>query len=245
MIQTLETVEISKSYRGRRVVNDVSVHVSRGEIVGLLGPNGAGKTTSFYMVVGLISPDSGKVMLDGVDLTGMPMFQRAQHGISYLPQEASVFRKLSVEDNLMAILQTRRLTSGERREKMNKLIDQMGLETVRRSKGFQLSGGERRRVEIARSLAIEPSFLLLDEPFSGIDPIQVLELQRIILDLKRDGLGILVTDHNVRETLTVTDRAYIINAGKIFRTGSPDNLAQDPEVKRVYLGESFSFNWPQ
>jgi len=244
-MQTLETVEISKSYRGRRVVNDVSVHVSRGEIVGLLGPNGAGKTTSFYMVVGLISPDSGKVLLDGVDLTGMPMFQRAQHGISYLPQEASVFRKLSVEENLMAILQTRRLTNTERREKMNNLIDQMGLETVRRSKGFQLSGGERRRVEIARSLAIEPSFLLLDEPFSGIDPIQVLELQRIILDLKRDGLGILVTDHNVRETLTVTDRAYIINAGKIFRTGSPDDLAQDSEVKRVYLGESFSFNWPQ
>jgi lipopolysaccharide export system ATP-binding protein len=245
MIQTLETVEISKSYRGRRVVNDVSVHVSRGEIVGLLGPNGAGKTTSFYIVVGLIGPDSGKVLLDGADLTGMPMFQRAQHGISYLPQEASVFRKLSVEDNLMAILQTRRLTNGERREKMNHLIDQMGLETVRRSKGFQLSGGERRRVEIARSLAIEPSFLLLDEPFSGIDPIQVLELQRIILDLKRDGLGILVTDHNVRETLSVTDRAYIINAGKIFRTGSPDDLAQDTEVKRVYLGESFSFNWPQ
>jgi lipopolysaccharide export system ATP-binding protein len=244
-MQTLETVEISKSYRGRRVVNDVSVHVSRGEIVGLLGPNGAGKTTSFYMVVGLISPDSGRVLLDGIDLTGMPMFQRAQHGISYLPQEASVFRKLSVEDNLMAILQTRRMTNGERRDKMNSLIEQMGLETVRRSKGFQLSGGERRRVEIARSLAIDPSFLLLDEPFSGIDPIQVLELQRIILDLKRDGLGILVTDHNVRETLTVTDRAYIINNGKIFRTGSPDDLAQDTEVKRVYLGESFSFNWPQ
>jgi lipopolysaccharide export system ATP-binding protein len=244
-MQTLETVEISKSYRGRRVVNDVSVHVSRGEIVGLLGPNGAGKTTSFYMVVGLISPDSGRVLLDGIDLTGMPMFQRAQHGISYLPQEASVFRKLSVEDNLMAILQTRRMTNGQRRDKMNSLIDQMGLDTVRRSKGFQLSGGERRRVEIARSLAIEPSFLLLDEPFSGIDPIQVLELQRIILDLKRDGLGILVTDHNVRETLSVTDRAYIINAGKIFRTGSPDDLAQDTEVKRVYLGESFTFNWPQ
>jgi lipopolysaccharide export system ATP-binding protein len=244
-MQTLETVEISKSYRGRRVVNDVSVHVSRGEIVGLLGPNGAGKTTSFYMVVGLISPDSGKVLLDGKDLTGMPMFQRAQQGISYLPQEASVFRKLTVEDNLMAILQTRRMTNSQRRDKMNSLIDQMGLETVRRSKGFQLSGGERRRVEIARSLSIDPSFLLLDEPFSGIDPIQVLELQRIILDLKRDGLGILVTDHNVRETLTVTDRAYIINAGKIFRTGSPDDLAQDTEVKRVYLGESFSFNWPQ
>jgi lipopolysaccharide export system ATP-binding protein len=171
----------------------------------------------------------------------MPMFQRARHGISYLPQEASVFRKLTVEENLMAILQTRRMTSRERRDKMNNLIDQMGLGTVRRSKGFVLSGGERRRVEIARSLAIDPSFLLLDEPFSGIDPIQVLELQRIILKLKRDGLGILVTDHNVRETLSVTDRAYIINEGKIFRTGSPDELAQDPEVRRVYLGEAFSF----
>jgi lipopolysaccharide export system ATP-binding protein len=244
-MQTLETVEISKSYRGRRVVDDVSVDVKRGEIVGLLGPNGAGKTTSFYMVVGLISPDSGRVLLDGADLTDMPMFERARRGISYLPQEASVFRKLSVEDNLMAILQTRRMTGHDRRDKMNHLIDQMGLETVRRSKGFQLSGGERRRVEIARSLAIDPSFLLLDEPFSGIDPLQVLELQRIILDLKRDGLGILVTDHNVRETLTVTDRAYIIHAGKIFRTGSPDELAQDTEVKRVYLGESFSFNWPR
>jgi lipopolysaccharide export system ATP-binding protein len=243
-VKTLETIEISKSYRGRRVVDDVSVHVNLGEIVGLLGPNGAGKTTSFYMIVGLISPDSGKVVLDGVDLTGMPMFQRAQHGISYLPQEASVFRKLTVEENLMAILQTRRMTNTQRRDKRDHLIDQMGLGTVRRSKGFVLSGGERRRVEIARSLAIDPSFLLLDEPFSGIDPIQVLELQRIILDLKRDGLGILVTDHNVRETLSVTDRAYIINAGKIFRTGSPDMLAQDPEVKRVYLGESFTFNWP-
>jgi len=226
----LETVEISKSYRGRRVVNDVSVSVSRGEIVGLLGPNGAGKTTSFYMVVGLISPDSGKVLLDGVDLTGMPMFKRAQRGISYLPQEASVFRKLSVEENLMAILQTRRMSGRERREKMNRLIEQMGLETVRRSKGYVLSGGERRRVEIARSLAI--------------DPIQVLELQRIILDLKRDGLGILVTDHNVRETLSVTDRAYIINEGKIFRSGNPEKLANDPEVKRVYLGETFTFQFP-
>jgi lipopolysaccharide export system ATP-binding protein len=243
-MQTLETVEICKSYRGRRVVHDVSVKVCRGEIVGLLGPNGAGKTTSFYMVVGLISPDSGKVLMDGVDLTGMPMYQRARRGISYLPQEASVFRKLTVEENLMAILQTRRMTSRERRDKMNQLIDQMGLGTVRRSKGYTLSGGERRRVEIARSLAIEPSFLLLDEPFSGIDPIQVIELQQIVLDLKRDGLGILVTDHNVRETLSVTDRAYIINAGKIFRDGSPDQLAQDSEVKRVYLGESFSFNLP-
>ncbi len=237
----LETVEISKSYRGRRVVADVSLHVQRGEIVGLLGPNGAGKTTSFYMVVGLISPDSGKVLLDGKDLTDMAMFERARNGISYLPQEASVFRKLTVEENLMAILQTRRMTGRERREKMNHLIEQMGLETVRRSKGYVLSGGERRRVEIARSLAIDPSFLLLDEPFSGIDPIQVIELQKIILDLKRKGLGILVTDHNVRETLTVTDRAYIINAGKIFRSGSPDDLANDAEVRRVYLGESFNF----
>jgi lipopolysaccharide export system ATP-binding protein len=220
------------------------VEVSRGEIVGLLGPNGAGKTTSFYMVVGLISPDSGRVLLEGLDLTAMPMFQRARRGISYLPQEASVFRKLTVEQNLMAILQTRRMSGRERDEKMNSLIEQMGLETVRRSKGYVLSGGERRRVEIARSLAIDPRFLLLDEPFSGIDPIQVLELQRIILDLKRDGIGILVTDHNVRETLSVTDRAYIINAGKIFRSGSPDKLAQDPEVRRVYLGESFSFGLP-
>src|SRR3984957_12654494 len=242
-MRTLQTEDISKSYRGRKVVDNVSLWVKQGEVVGLLGPNGAGKTTSFYIVVGLISPDSGKVLLDGLDLTDMPMFERARRGISYLPQEASVFRKLSVEDNLMAILQTRRMTGHDRRDKMNHLIDQMGLETVRRSKGFQLSGGERRRVEIARSLAIDPSFLLLDEPFSGIDPLQVLELQRIILDLKRDGLGILVTDHNVRETLTVTDRAYIINAGKIFRSGSPDMLAQDQEVKRIYLGESFSFNW--
>ncbi len=239
MITTLETVEIAKSYRGRRVVNDVSLTVSRGEIVGLLGPNGAGKTTSFYMVVGLISPDSGKVLLDGRDITHVPMYQRANLGVSYLPQEASVFRKLTVEDNLMAILQTRRMTGRERREKMNRLIEEMGLTTVRRSKGYVLSGGERRRVEIARSLAIDPAFLLLDEPFSGIDPIQVLELQRIILDLRKSGIGILVTDHNVRETLSVTNRAYIINEGKIFMTGTPDQLANDPEVKRIYLGEGF------
>ena len=238
-MKTLETVEIAKSYRGRRVVNDVSLTVERGEIVGLLGPNGAGKTTSFYMVVGLISPDSGKVLLDGKDVTAVPMYQRANLGVSYLPQEASVFRKLTVEDNLMAILQTRRMTGRERREKMNRLIEEMGLQTVRRSKGYVLSGGERRRVEIARSLAIDPSFLLLDEPFSGIDPIQVLELQRIILELRKSGIGILVTDHNVRETLSVTDRAYIINEGKIFRSGSPDSLAGDVEVKRVYLGEGF------
>jgi lipopolysaccharide export system ATP-binding protein len=241
---TLETVEISKSYSGRRVVDDVSVSVTRGEIVGLLGPNGAGKTTSFYMVVGLISPDSGKVLLDGREITSMPMFERARRGVSYLPQEASVFRKLTVEDNLMAILQARRMTGRDRRSKMNQLISQMGLDMVRRSKAYVLSGGERRRVEIARALAIDPAFLLLDEPFSGIDPIQVLELQKIVLDLKREGIGILVTDHNVRETLTVTDRAYIINAGKIFRSGSPDKLTSDSEVRRVYLGETFSFQLP-
>ena len=237
----LETDDISKSYRGRKVVDNLRVNVSQGEVVGLLGPNGAGKTTSFYMIVGLITPDSGKILLDGEDLTGMPMFKRARKGISYLPQEASVFRKLTVEDNLMAILETRDLNSRERRSMMDRLIEQMGLERVRRSKGYMLSGGERRRVEIARSLAIEPHFLLLDEPFSGIDPIQVLELQRIIYDLKQSGIGILVTDHNVRETLMVTDRAYIINNGRIFRDGSPQALGRDPEVKRVYLGEGFTF----
>ena len=192
------------------------------------------------MIVGLISPDSGSVLVDDRDITGLPMYQRALRGISYLPQEASVFRKLTVEENLMAILETRPLRARERRETMDRLIDQLGLEKVRRSRGYMLSGGERRRVEIARSLVINPSFLLLDEPFSGIDPIQVLELQRIIFDLKRSGIGILVTDHNVSETLVVTDRAYIINNGRIFRAGTPEALARDPEVRRVYLGESFT-----
>jgi lipopolysaccharide export system ATP-binding protein len=239
-MKTLETHEISKTYRGRRVVDDVTVHVQQGEVVGLLGPNGAGKTTSFYMIVGLISPDSGRISVDGQDITSLPMYQRARRGISYLPQEASVFRKLTVEENLMAILETLSISARERRETMERLLDQLGLDKVRRSRGYMLSGGERRRVEIARSLVISPSFLLLDEPFSGIDPIQVLELQRIIFDLKRSGIGILVTDHNVRETLAVTDRAYIIDNGRIFRAGSPEALARDPEVKRVYLGESFS-----
>ncbi len=241
-IRTLSTTEIAKTYHGRRVVDDVSVWVKQGEVVGLLGPNGAGKTTSFYMIVGLITPDSGRVMLDEEDITGLPMYERARRGVSYLPQEASVFRKLSVEDNLMAILETLPISGRERRDRMNRLIDQLGLETVRNNKGYALSGGERRRVEIARSLVIEPSFLLLDEPFSGIDPIQVLELQSIISELKRAGIGILVTDHNVRETLAVTDRAYIINNGKIFRSGSPEALGHDPEVKRVYLGENFRFD---
>ncbi len=235
----LETFDISKSYRGRKVVDNVSVNLNQGEVVGLLGPNGAGKTTSFYTIVGLITPDSGKVLLDGTDLTGMAMFKRARLGISYLPQEASIFRKLSVEENLMAILETRDMRAAERRNKMDHLIDQLGLETVRRSKGYMLSGGERRRVEIARSLAIDPHFLLLDEPFSGIDPIQVLELQRIIGELRQSGLGILVTDHNVSAALTVVDRAYIIGNGRILANGSPRALAQDPEVRRVYLGEDF------
>ena len=247
-MKTLKTLELCKSYRGRKVVNDVSLSVDQGEVVGLLGPNGAGKTTSFYMIVGFISPDSGRVVLiDGDqknDITNMPMYRRAQHGISYLPQEASVFRKLSVEDNLMAVLQTLRMNGRERRGRMNELIEQLGLETVRHNKGYALSGGERRRVEIARSLVIEPSFLLLDEPFSGIDPIQVLELQRIISDLKASGIGILVTDHNVRETLAVVDRAYIINAGRIFKQGSPDLLGNDPEVRKIYLGENFNLRTP-
>ncbi len=239
-MQILQTAELTKSYRGRKVVDNVSVRVKKGEVVGLLGPNGAGKTTTFYMIVGLITPDSGKVMLDGNDLTQLAMYQRAHKGISYLPQEASVFRKLSVEDNLMAILQTLRLSRRERLDRMDRLIAQLGLEQVRKSKGYVLSGGERRRVEIARSLVIDPSFLLLDEPFSGIDPIQVLELQKIIFDLKNSGIGILMTDHNVRETLAVTDRAYIINNGRIFRSGSPESLGNDAEVRRVYLGEHFS-----
>lgn len=241
-MSTLQTVEISKSYSGRRVVDNVSVRVEQGEVVGLLGPNGAGKTTSFYITVGLVSPEAGAVFLNEEDITHLPMYMRARKGVSYLPQEASVFRKLTVEDNLMAILQTLPLSGRERRERMNLLISQLGLETVRHSKGYMLSGGERRRTEIARSLVLEPSFLLLDEPFSGIDPIQVLELQRIIADLRRSGIGILITDHNVRETLAVTDRAYIISGGRIFRTGTPESLGNDPEVRRVYLGESFYFS---
>jgi lipopolysaccharide export system ATP-binding protein len=239
-MKTLQTVEISKSYSGRLVVDRVSLRVEQGEVVGLLGPNGAGKTTSFYITVGLVSPDGGEVLLDNEPVTQLPMYLRARKGISYLPQEPSVFRKLSVEDNLMAILQTLPISGRERRERMKNLIGDLGLETVRHSKGYMLSGGERRRVEIARALVLEPDFILLDEPFSGIDPIQVLELQRIIGDLKQRGIGVLITDHNVRETLAVTDRAYIISNGRIFRAGSPESLGRDPEVRRIYLGENFS-----
>ena len=237
----LRTKNLSKSYRGRQVVSEMSVSVNPGQVVGLLGPNGAGKTTSFRMIVGLISPDSGQVLLESRDITSMPMYQRARLGISYLPQEASIFRKLTVENNLLAILQTLKISKRERLKKLDQLINQMGLEKVSCSKGYQLSGGERRRVEIARALVISPSFLLLDEPFSGIDPKQVLELQKIISELRQSGIGILVTDHNVRETLSVTDWAYILNNGQVFRAGPPEELQSDSEVKRVYLGESFDF----
>ncbi|HEX4488867.1 MAG TPA: LPS export ABC transporter ATP-binding protein [Terriglobales bacterium] len=240
-MRTLATDEIGKSYRGRRVVNGVSLRVGQGEVVGLLGPNGAGKTTTFYTIVGLIPPDTGRVMLDDEDITNVPMYLRArQYGISYLPQEASVFRKLTVEENVLAVLEAQPISWHERREKMETLIDQLGLEHIRLNRGYALSGGERRRVEIARALCINPAFILLDEPFSGIDPIAVLDLQKIINDLKASGIGVLITDHNVRETLSVTDRAYIINEGRIFRQGSPEQLGNDPEVRRVYLGESFS-----
>jgi lipopolysaccharide export system ATP-binding protein len=240
-MHTLATDEIGKTYRSRPVVNAVSLQVKQGEVVGLLGPNGAGKTTSFYAIVGLIPPDSGRVLYDDQDITGVPMYLRArQYGISYLPQEPSVFRKLTVEENILAVLESQPISWHERREKMETLIDELGLEHIRQNKGYALSGGERRRVEIARSLCINPTFILLDEPFSGIDPIAVLDLQKIISGLRASGIGILITDHNVRETLSVTDRAYIINEGKIFRSGSPEQLGNDPEVRRVYLGESFS-----
>jgi len=240
-MQTLSTDGIGKSYRSRRVVTGVTLHIQQGEVVGLLGPNGAGKTTTFYMIVGLIEPDHGQVLVDGRDITDVPMYLRArQFGISYLPQEPSVFRKLSVEDNIMAVLETQNISWQTRRAKAEQLIDQLGLEKIRRSPGYALSGGERRRVEIARSLCINPSFILLDEPFSGIDPIAVLDLQKIIFDLKASGIGVLITDHNVRETLSVTDRAYIVNEGKIFRSGTPEQLSKDTEVRRVYLGETFS-----
>ncbi len=240
-MQTLSADKIGKSYRGRRVVDDVTVYVEQGEVVGLLGPNGAGKTTSFYIIVGLIKSDSGRVLINDEDITNVPMYLRARnHGISYLPQEPSIFRKLTVEDNILAVLETQPISWHERRARMEKLIEQLGLEVIRRNRGYALSGGERRRVEIARCLCIEPKFILLDEPFSGIDPIAVLDLQKNIYDLKAAGIGVLVTDHNVRETLSVTDRAYIINEGRIFRAGTPEELGNDAEVKRVYLGESFS-----
>jgi len=238
-MQILSTVDLTKSFKGRKVVNDVSLRIARGEVVGLLGPNGAGKTTTFYIIVGLAEPDAGQVLLDGVDITHLPMYLRARNGISYLPQEPSIFRKLTVEENIMAVLETLPLTIHQRRERLEELIEELGLQQVRRSAGYLLSGGERRRVEVARSLVIAPSFILLDEPFSGIDPLTVLDIQKIIVQLKESGIGVLVTDHNVRETLRVTDRAYIINEGRIFRAGTPEELGNDAEVKKIYLGDHF------
>jgi lipopolysaccharide export system ATP-binding protein len=238
-MQILKTENLVKSFRGRRVVDDVSLAIQQGEVVGLLGPNGAGKTTSFYIIVGLTSPDSGQVFLDGKDITNLPMFLRARSGISYLPQEPSVFRKLTVEENILAILQTLPLNGKQRRDRLDELIEELGLRHVCKNQGFMLSGGERRRVEIARSLVISPSFILLDEPFAGIDPIAVFDIQRIINHLKARQIGVLITDHNVRETLKVTDRAYIINEGRIFQSGTPTELASDDQVKRLYLGETF------
>jgi lipopolysaccharide export system ATP-binding protein len=238
-MQILSTVDLTKTYKGRKVVDNVSLNITQGEVVGLLGPNGAGKTTTFYIIVGLTSPDSGRVLLDDRDLTDWPMYLRARSGISYLPQEASIFRKLTVEENILAILETLPLTATQRRQRLGELLEDLGLEQVRRTQGFLLSGGERRRVEIARSLVISPSFILLDEPFSGIDPLTVLDIQEIIVRLRKTGIGVLVTDHNVRETLKVTDRAYIINDGRIFRAGTPEELLNDREVKRIYLGENF------
>ena len=222
------------------MVRGVSLEIHQGEVVGLLGPNGAGKTTSFYMIVGLVQPDSGRVLVGDQDITRMPMYLRARNfGISYLPQEPSIFRKLTVEENILAVLETQSGGWEKRRTRMEKLVEQLNLGHVRKTRGYALSGGERRRVEIARCLCIEPHFILLDEPFSGIDPIAVHDLQDIIFDLKASGYGVLITDHNVRETLAVTDRAYIINEGKIFRAGTPAELGRDPEVRRVYLGEGF------
>ncbi len=238
-MQTLSTVDLTKAYKGRKVVDNISLTIAQGEVVGLLGPNGAGKTTTFYIIVGLANPDSGQVVLDETDITTYPMYLRARSGISYLPQEPSIFRKLTVEENILAVLETLPLTSHQRRERLEELLEELGLQQVRRSHGYLLSGGERRRVEIARSLVISPSFILLDEPFSGIDPLTVLDIQDIIVRLKESGIGVLVTDHNVRETLRVTDRAYIINNGRIFRTGSPEELGNDAEVKRIYLGDNF------
>jgi lipopolysaccharide export system ATP-binding protein len=238
-MQVLSTSDITKSFRGRKVVDGISLRVAQGEVVGLLGPNGAGKTTTFYLIVGLMSPDAGKVMLDGFDISGLPMYVRARNGISYLPQEPSIFRKLTVEENLMAILETLPLADNQRKERLEELLEQFGLQKVRRSYGYLLSGGERRRVEVARSLVLSPSFILLDEPFAGIDPLAVVDIQNIILQLRESRIGVLLTDHNVRETLQVTDRAYIISGGRIFRSGTPEELGNDSEVKRVYLGDNF------
>ena len=235
----IETKNLVKVYGQRRVVDDVSLTVEQGNVVGLLGPNGAGKTTTFYMVVGIAKPDSGTVVLDGKDIGLMPMYQRARLGINYLPQEASIFRKMTVEENLMSILETTALSHEEQIKKMDELIEEFGIEHIRKNLGTALSGGERRRVEIARSLATDPSFILLDEPFAGIDPIAVADIQSMIAHLAKRGIGILITDHNVRETLSIVDKAYILASGKVLLYGDSESIANDPVAKKYYLGENF------
>lgn len=235
----LRTEDIVKKYKNRIVVNKVSVQVQKGEIVGLLGPNGAGKTTTFYMMVGLIKPLSGKVFLDDLDITEMPMYKRAQNGVGYLAQEASVFRHLSVEDNILAVLEFTKLTKQQQIEKLESLLNEFGLQHIRKNKGIQLSGGERRRTEIARALAVDPKFILLDEPFAGVDPIAVEDIQTIVKKLKAKNIGVLITDHNVHETLSITDRAYLLFEGSILKSGTAEELADDEHVRKVYLGKNF------
>jgi len=235
----LHTESLVKRYRSRTVVKGASVEVSQGEIVGLLGPNGAGKTTTFYMIVGLVTPNDGRIFLDDIEITKEPVYRRAQRGIGYLAQEASVFRNLSVEDNLKAVLEMTSFTKEYQREKVESLLDEFGLQKIRKSLGIQLSGGERRRTEIARALALEPKFILLDEPFAGVDPIAVEDIQTIVAKLKDKDIGILITDHNVHETLTITDRAYLLFEGDILKAGTAEELAEDPEVRKVYLGQNF------
>lgn len=236
---TLRAEHLFKKYKARTVVNDISVRVEQGEIVGLLGPNGAGKTTCFYMIVGLIKPNEGKIFLEDEEITDLPMYQRAKRGIGYLAQEASVFRKLTVEENILAVLEMRNYSKQERREKTDQLIEEFSLQKVRKNLGMSLSGGERRRTEIARALAVDPKFVLLDEPFAGVDPIAVEEIQSIVARLKNKNIGILITDHNVDETLSITDRAYLMVDGKLFKAGTAEELANDPLVRKVYLGQNF------
>ena len=239
----LSTEHLVKKYGQRTVVNDVNIEVKQGEIVGLLGPNGAGKTTTFYMVVGLIKPYSGSVFLDDQNISDLPMYRRAQIGIGYLAQEASVFRQMTVEDNIYSVMQFKKdMKEEDRRKKLEELLEEFGLDHVRKSKGIQLSGGERRRTEIARALAVSPNFILLDEPFAGVDPIAVEDIQRIIFKLKRKNIGVLITDHNVHETLSITDRAYLLFDGKVLKADTPENLAQDEHVREVYLGHNFVFH---
>jgi lipopolysaccharide export system ATP-binding protein len=235
----LKATGLAKSYKSRQVVRDLSLELDSGEVVGLLGPNGAGKTTAFYMIVGLVPPDAGRILLGEVDLTLLPMHRRAQLGVGYLPQEASVFRKLSVEDNIMAILETRDMERAAREQRLGELLEELRIGHVRKTLGLALSGGERRRVEIARALAAEPRFMLLDEPFAGVDPLSVLDIQRIIRELTQRGIGVLITDHNVRETLGVCARAYIVNQGTVIASGTAEEVLANPQVREVYLGESF------